>query len=60
MIVATRIPQLTEQFRAATIRAAQQRTAPAAGAAPRSDAAVRAAVQRLQRLGFTVTLAHAA
>ena len=56
MIVATRIPQLTEQFRAATIRAAQQRTAPAASAAPRSDAAV----QRLQRLGFTVTLAHAA
>ena len=61
MIIATRIPQLAAQLRAATIRAAaQQRTAlPAAPVADR-ELAVRDAVHRLERLGFRVTLERAA
>ena len=61
MIIATRIPQLSQQLRAATIGvAAQQRTAPVAGPAADREAAVRDAVRRLERLGFRVTLECAA
>ena len=58
MIVATRIPQLTEQFRAATIRAADTQRH---RATPGSDqATARVFVRRLEQLGFTVTLRRAA
>ncbi len=57
MILASRIPMLTEQMRQATLEAAErQRVAVTAGVPGRNDVLERRLVRSLERLGYKVTL----